>query len=78
MKVDGNIIDLMKITAPLLTIVAENDDLVSPESTLAIKEYVSSKVKASLTIAGGHVGLCISKRAYEKLWPEAGKWILSN
>ena len=33
MKVDGNIIDLKKITAPLLTIVAQNDDLVSPEST---------------------------------------------
>jgi polyhydroxyalkanoate synthase subunit PhaC len=78
MKADGNIIDLKKITAPLLTIVAENDDLVSPESALAIKDYVSSKDKASLTIAGGHVGLCISKMAHEKLWPEAAKWILSN
>ena len=78
MKVDGNIIDLKKITAPILTIVAENDDLVSPESTLAIKDYVSSKDKAFLTIAGGHVGLCISKMAHEKLWPEAAKWILSN
>jgi polyhydroxyalkanoate synthase subunit PhaC len=78
MNVDGNIIDLKKITAPILTIVAENDDLVSPESTLAIKDYVSSKDKASLTIAGGHVGLCISKMAHEKLWPEAAKWILSN
>jgi polyhydroxyalkanoate synthase len=78
MKADGNIIDLKKITAPLLTIVAEDDDLVSPESALAIKDYVSSKDKASLTIAGGHVGLCISKMAHEKLWPEAAKWILSN
>jgi polyhydroxyalkanoate synthase len=78
MKVDGNIIDLKKITAPLLTIVAEDDDLVSPESALAIKDYVSSKDVASLTIAGGHVGLCISKMAHEKLWPEAAKWIISN
>jgi polyhydroxyalkanoate synthase len=78
MKVDGNIIDLKKITTPLLTIVAQDDDLVSPESALAIKDYVSSKDKASLSIAGGHVGLCISKMAHEKLWPEAAKWILSN
>ncbi len=78
MKVDGNIIDLKKITGPILTIVDENDDLVSPESTLAVKDYVSSKDKASLTIAGGHVGLCISKMAHEKLWPEAAIWILSN
>jgi polyhydroxyalkanoate synthase len=78
MKVDGNIIDLKKITAPLLTIVAEDDDLISPESTLAIKNYVSSKNKASLTIAGGHVELCTGKMAHEKLWPEAAKWIISN
>jgi polyhydroxyalkanoate synthase len=78
MKADGNIIDLKKITAPLLTIVAENDDLVSPESTLAITDYVSSKDKASLTIPGGHIGLCISTKAHEKLWPEAAKWIISK
>jgi polyhydroxyalkanoate synthase subunit PhaC len=78
MKVDGSIIDLKKITAPLLAIVAQDDDLVSPESALAIKDYVSSKHKASLTIAGGHVGLCTGKMAHEKLWPEAAKWILSN
>jgi polyhydroxyalkanoate synthase subunit PhaC len=78
MKVDGNIVDLKKITVPLLTIVAEDDDLISPESTLAIKDYVSSKDKASLTTAGGHVELCTGKMAHEKLWPEAAKWILSN
>jgi polyhydroxyalkanoate synthase subunit PhaC len=78
MKVDGNIIDLKKISAPLLTIVAEDDDLISPESTLAIKDYVSSKDKASLIIAGDHVELCTGKMAHEKLWPEAAKWILSN
>jgi poly(3-hydroxyalkanoate) synthetase len=70
MKVDGNIIDL-KITAPLLTIVAEDDDLISPESTLAIKNYVSSKDKVSLTTAGGHVELCTGKMAHEKLWSES-------
>ena len=75
---NGNIIDLKKITAPLLTIVAENDDLVSPESTLAITDYVSSKDKASLTIPGGHIGLCIGTKAHEKLWPEVVKWILSK
>jgi polyhydroxyalkanoate synthase len=78
MKADGNIIDLKKITAPLLTIVAENDDLVSPESTLAITDYAASEDKASLRIPGGHIGLCISTKAHEKLWPEVAKWILSK
>jgi polyhydroxyalkanoate synthase subunit PhaC len=78
MKVEGNIVDLKNITAPLLTIVAEDDDLISPESTLATKDYVSSKYKASLRTAGGHVELCTGKMAHENLWPEAAKWILSN
>ena len=41
MKVDGNIIDLKKITAPLLTIIAEDDDLISPESTSKMIRWFS-------------------------------------
>lgn len=75
---DESQINLKNINAPLLTIVAEQDDLVSPEATLAINDYVSSKDKRSISIPGGHVGLCISKYAHRKLWPEVAKWILSK
>jgi polyhydroxyalkanoate synthase len=71
-------INLKNISMPLLTIIAEQDDLVSPEATLAINDYVSSKDKRSISIPGGHVGLCISKNAHRKLWPEVAKWILSK
>ncbi len=60
MQFNGESIDLSKITMPLLTIVAEDDDLVSPESTLAVASYVSSKDKLSLTIPGDHISLCVS------------------
>jgi polyhydroxyalkanoate synthase subunit PhaC len=75
---DGSQINLKNIDVPLLTIVAEQDDLVSPEATLAINDYVSSNDKRSISIPGGHVGLCISKYAHRKLWPEVAKWILSK
>jgi polyhydroxyalkanoate synthase subunit PhaC len=75
---DNNIIDLMKITVPLLTIVAEHDDLVSPESTLSIKSLVSSTEKTSFVNPGDHIGLCISRAAHERLWPEVSEWILSH
>ncbi|MEO9295540.1 MAG: alpha/beta fold hydrolase [Nitrososphaera sp.] len=68
-------VDLKKISVPILTIVAEQDDLVSPESTLAINDYVSSMNKTVLKLPGGHVGLCISSHAHSKLWPEVAKWI---
>jgi poly(3-hydroxyalkanoate) synthetase len=43
MTMDRKKIDLKQIDVPLLTIVAEKDDLASPESTLAIMDRVSSK-----------------------------------
>ena len=77
-KINGKAVDLKKIDVPLLSIVAEKDDLVSPASTLAVNEYVSSEDKNSIKIPGGHVGLLISKRAHEKLWPEVADWIMSR
>ncbi len=71
-------IDLQKVNVPLLTILAEKDDIVSSKSALAVNDCVSSKDKASLTNSGGHVALCISNEAHMKLWPGVAKWILSK
>ncbi len=71
-------VDLGKISAPVLSIIAEEDDLVSPSSSVAINDYISSRVKSVLKIPGGHVGLCVGNAAHSKLWPEAAKWLLSQ
>jgi polyhydroxyalkanoate synthase subunit PhaC len=71
-------IDLRKVTVPLLTIVAESDDIVSLESALAVNDYVSSKDKSTFRNRGGHVALCIGNEAHRKLWPEVAKWVLSK
>jgi polyhydroxyalkanoate synthase subunit PhaC len=73
---EGQKIDLRKVTVPLLTIVAERDDIVSLDSALAVNDCVSSKDKATLRNPGGHVALCISDEAHRKLWPDVAKWIL--
>lgn len=78
MYVDGKQIDLRKINVPLLSIVAERDDLASPESSLAVSNYVSSSDKTDMKNPGGHVGLCISSLAHQKLWPDVTEWILSR
>jgi polyhydroxyalkanoate synthase len=78
MRLNDGIIDLHRIETPILTIVAENDDLVSPDSTLEIQNCVSSKTKKIIRCKGGHVGLCISSSAHSKLWPEVADWILQN
>jgi len=75
MRVGGKLVDLKKITMPVLNIVGTNDDLVSAESSRTITDVVSSKDKKTLEFPIGHVGLCISRTAHKKLWPEVGKWL---
>ncbi len=77
-ELDGISFSLRSIDVPLLTIVAENDDLTSPESTIAVNYHVSSKDKSILKIPGGHVGLCISTAAHKNLWPEVARWVISK
>lgn len=78
MRIDGKVVDLRKITIPLLTIVAKHDDLVSPESTLSVNHCVSSREKITRVYSGDHIGLCVSSIAHKKLWPEVSEWIISK
>ncbi|AFU58962.1 poly(R)-hydroxyalkanoic acid synthase [Candidatus Nitrososphaera gargensis Ga9.2] len=71
-------VNLKKISVPVLSIIAEKDDLVSPASSAAINDYISSQDKSVLNNPGGHVALCISSNAHRKLWPEVAKWLLSR
>ena len=66
------------ITMPVLSVIAQQDDLVSPASSLAINDHISSKDTLVLENPGGHVALCISNTAHKKLWPEVANWLLSR
>ncbi len=66
------------ITMPVLSVIAQQDDLVSPASSVAINDHIPSKDKSILENPGGHVALCISNSAHKKLWPEVAKWLMSR
>jgi len=36
---------------------------------------ISSNDKQLIEFPIGHIELCISKKAHEKLWPEVAKWL---
>ena len=71
-------VKLENITCPLLTLTAEQDHLVPPSSTLAIKDYVSSKFVHHMSINAGHIGLAVSTKAHGQLWPDAAMWIADH
>ncbi len=71
-------VKLQNITCPVLTLVADQDHLVPPNSTVAIKHYVSSKYVQNMSINAGHIGLAVSSKAHGTLWPEAAMWIADH
>lgn len=71
-------VKLQNITCPLLTLVADQDHLVPPNSTLAIQHYVSSKFVHNMSIDAGHIGLAVSSKAHRQLWPDAAMWIADH
>jgi len=75
MKVGSDIINLKNITVPFLDIIGTEDDLVPPSSSRSIVDVVGSTDKKLIEFPTGHVGLCISSTAHEKLWPEVGNWL---
>jgi polyhydroxyalkanoate synthase len=78
MKIGSEIIDLTKIKIPILTIVAEEDHLVSPECSAALNNAVSSMDKRLMRFQTGHVGLIASTYSQNNVLPKVGQWLKSR
>ncbi|MDQ3840477.1 MAG: class III poly(R)-hydroxyalkanoic acid synthase subunit PhaC [Thermoproteota archaeon] len=75
MKIGEYLIDLSKITVPLLNIVAEEDHLVSPQCSVALNDSVSSMDKRLMHFHTGHVGLIASSYSQNNVLPKVGQWL---
>ena len=74
-KIKDQYVELSRIRANLLNIVAQYDHLVSKSQSESIMEQVSSKDKEIRVIPSTHVGIMASRRARYKLWPELVEWL---
>jgi polyhydroxyalkanoate synthase len=78
-------VDLKNITMPVLNIVGNKDDLVSPKSSIPITEgddngdgcsgITSSKDRMLMEFPLDHVELCIGYDAHKNLWPQVTQWL---
>ena len=75
MHVGSQLLDLQKITMPVLNVIGSKDDLVPPESSKPILSVIGSKDKKLIEFPTGHIGLCTGQRAHEQLWPRVGEWL---
>lgn len=73
--IDGHQVDLSRIDVPVLNIMAKYDHIVPVESVKALREAVSSTHYEEILFPSSHVGLSISKKAHNELWPKVAEWI---
>jgi polyhydroxyalkanoate synthase len=73
--VRGERVDLARITCPLLTIVAQKDQICPPKAATALADHARSTVKDVLSVPGGHVGAVVGSRAARELYPQMAAWL---
>ncbi|MDF9745879.1 class III poly(R)-hydroxyalkanoic acid synthase subunit PhaC [Natrinema salsiterrestre] len=71
---NGEHVDLTDIDMPVLQIVAEYDHLIPPEASKPFNDVISSEDTEILEFATGHIGMSVSSRSHEELWPEVCEW----
>jgi polyhydroxyalkanoate synthase len=71
----GELVDLSRIRASLLTVIAAGDHITPPCQSKAIMNLVSSKDKELFHIPGGHIGIMAGSAAHRNTWPHIEAWL---
>ncbi len=78
MEIDGQRVDLKRITAALLIIAAAKDHICPADSATILQDLVSSEDKEVVVLPGGHVGIVAGGMALKKLWPTLADWLTAR
>ncbi|WP_267162681.1 class III poly(R)-hydroxyalkanoic acid synthase subunit PhaC [Halovenus salina] len=71
----GECVDPADVDVPLLQIVGQYDHIVPPASSEVLNDVVASEDERLITFSAGHIGISVSERAHEQLWPEVCRWL---
>jgi polyhydroxyalkanoate synthase len=74
-ELNGEKVDLKKITMPLLNIYAEEDHLVPPSATIPLNNAVGTKDATLYKFKGGHIGVFVGSRSQKELAPAVAEWL---
>ncbi|MGA7887503.1 MAG: alpha/beta fold hydrolase [Acidobacteriaceae bacterium] len=75
LMVRGERVDLKKIRANLLTVIAEGDHITPPCQSESILAKVASADKELYRIPGGHIGIMAGSAAHRTTWPHIEGWL---
>ncbi len=77
-ELGGQVVDLKKISMPVLTIYAKDDHIVPPDSTRPINDLIGSKDKELMEFPGGHIGVFVGSRSQKMLTPAVAQWLVDR
>ncbi|KAF0102530.1 MAG: phbCH [bacterium] len=71
----GEPVSLKNVSMPVLNVFAEQDHLVPPDASRAMRGKLGTKDYTELSFPGGHIGIYVSGKAQKTVPPAIGKWL---
>lgn len=78
LKIRGESVDLGRIRANLLNVIAESDHIAPPCQSESVMALVDSEDKHLLKVAGGHINIMAGSRAVKHTWPQIDAWLAAR
>jgi polyhydroxyalkanoate synthase subunit PhaC len=75
LTIRGENVDLSRLRANLLTVIAEADHITPPCQSETVLAKVGSKDKTAMRIPGGHIGIMAGSGASKRTWPQIDGWL---
>jgi polyhydroxyalkanoate synthase len=74
-EIGGREVDLARIATPVLNVFAEQDHLVPPDASRALKGLIGTRDYTELSFKGGHIGIYVSSRAQREVPTAIHEWL---
>jgi polyhydroxyalkanoate synthase subunit PhaC len=75
LRVGGRVVDLKKLTMPLLNIYGRYDHLVPPEACERLTQAVGSTDTEDICLRTGHIGIYVSGKCQSEFAPKIADWL---
>jgi len=72
---DGERVDLGRITMPVLNILTDTDHVIPPPMSLALKQHVGTQDYTELIVKGGHIGVFVGAKSHQELAKSITAWV---
>jgi len=78
LKIRGELVDLKRLRANLLNVIAEGDHITPPCQSEAILPKVGSTDQEIYRVRGGHIGIMAGSGAHKHTWPHIDSWLAAR